>query len=91
MERRGGDTWPRAAQSLLLLRRPPCLVAGACRWLYRLRAEGEENLPEEGGYVLAANHISNLDPVAARDPALAQAVSPVHGEVGAVLVAARAR
>ncbi len=32
------------------------------RWLYRLRAEGKENLPEEGGYVLAANHISNLDP-----------------------------
>jgi 1-acyl-sn-glycerol-3-phosphate acyltransferase len=32
------------------------------RWLYRLRAEGEENLPPEGGYVLAANHISNLDP-----------------------------
>ena len=32
------------------------------RWLYRLRAEGEENLPDQGGYVLAANHISNLDP-----------------------------
>ena len=32
------------------------------RWLYRLRAEGKENLPTEGGYVLAANHISNLDP-----------------------------
>src|SRR5438477_2221485 len=32
------------------------------RWLYRLRAEGEENLPDEGGYVLAANHSSNLDP-----------------------------
>jgi 1-acyl-sn-glycerol-3-phosphate acyltransferase len=32
------------------------------RWLYRLRAEGAENLPAEGGYVLAANHISNLDP-----------------------------
>src|SRR5712691_3730324 len=32
------------------------------RWLYRLRAEGKENLPSEGGYVLAANHTSNLDP-----------------------------
>jgi 1-acyl-sn-glycerol-3-phosphate acyltransferase len=32
------------------------------RWLYRLRAEGKENLPQEGGFVLAANHISNLDP-----------------------------
>ena len=32
------------------------------RWLYRLRAEGKENLPTDEGYVLAANHISNLDP-----------------------------
>ncbi len=32
------------------------------RWVYRLRAEGIENLPREGGYVLAANHTSNLDP-----------------------------
>jgi len=29
---------------------------------YRLRAEGVENLPESGGFVLAANHTSNLDP-----------------------------
>jgi 1-acyl-sn-glycerol-3-phosphate acyltransferase len=32
------------------------------RGLYRLRAEGLENLPRDGGYVLAANHISNFDP-----------------------------
>jgi 1-acyl-sn-glycerol-3-phosphate acyltransferase len=32
------------------------------RGLYRLRAEGVENLPQDGGYVLAANHISNFDP-----------------------------
>jgi 1-acyl-sn-glycerol-3-phosphate acyltransferase len=32
------------------------------RWLYRLRVEGLGNLPQEGGYVLAANHTSNLDP-----------------------------
>jgi 1-acyl-sn-glycerol-3-phosphate acyltransferase len=32
------------------------------RWLFRLRGEGQENLPEEGGFVLAANHLSNLDP-----------------------------
>jgi 1-acyl-sn-glycerol-3-phosphate acyltransferase len=31
-------------------------------WLFRLRAEGVENLPKEGGFVLAANHISNFDP-----------------------------
>jgi 1-acyl-sn-glycerol-3-phosphate acyltransferase len=30
--------------------------------LFRLRAEGQENLPTDGGYVLAANHFSNLDP-----------------------------
>jgi 1-acyl-sn-glycerol-3-phosphate acyltransferase len=32
------------------------------RGLYRLRARGRENLPAEGGFVLACNHISNLDP-----------------------------
>jgi 1-acyl-sn-glycerol-3-phosphate acyltransferase len=32
------------------------------RSLFRLRAEGTENLPAWGGYVLAANHISNFDP-----------------------------
>ena len=42
-------------------------VAAALTWpvfkvLYRLRAEGKENLPQAGGYVLAANHTSNLDP-----------------------------
>lgn len=30
--------------------------------LFRLRAEGRDNLPAEGGFVLAANHVSNLDP-----------------------------
>jgi 1-acyl-sn-glycerol-3-phosphate acyltransferase len=30
--------------------------------LFRLKAEGTENLPESGGFVLAANHISNFDP-----------------------------
>lgn len=32
------------------------------RVLFRLRASGKENLPASGGYVLAPNHISNLDP-----------------------------
>lgn len=43
------------------------LLVGVVSWpfvkfLFRLRAEGTANLPREGGYVLAANHISNLDP-----------------------------
>ena len=32
------------------------------RLLYRLRVSGKENLPENGGYVLSANHLSNIDP-----------------------------
>ena len=30
--------------------------------LYRLRARGRENLPAEGGFVLACNHVSSFDP-----------------------------
>ena len=46
---------------------PFYLFVGAISWpivrgLFRLRAEGQENLPHNGGYVLAANHTSNLDP-----------------------------
>jgi 1-acyl-sn-glycerol-3-phosphate acyltransferase len=46
---------------------PLYLLVGAVSWpllrgLYRLRAEGQEELPAEGGYVLAANHLSNFDP-----------------------------
>jgi 1-acyl-sn-glycerol-3-phosphate acyltransferase len=32
------------------------------RFVFRLRATGLEHLPAEGGFVLAANHTSNLDP-----------------------------
>jgi 1-acyl-sn-glycerol-3-phosphate acyltransferase len=32
------------------------------RGVYRLRAEGMENVPHNGGFVLAANHTSNFDP-----------------------------
>ena len=38
------------------------VVSQPLKWLYRLRAEGFENLPESGGFVLAANHLSNFDP-----------------------------
>jgi 1-acyl-sn-glycerol-3-phosphate acyltransferase len=32
------------------------------RFAFRYRADGTENLPRDGGYVLAAGHVSNLDP-----------------------------
>ena len=32
------------------------------RLVFRYRALGKEHLPAEGGYVLAAGHVSNLDP-----------------------------
>jgi 1-acyl-sn-glycerol-3-phosphate acyltransferase len=46
---------------------PFYLLVGALSWpvlkgLFRLRSQGKENLPEQGGYVLAANHLSNFDP-----------------------------
>jgi 1-acyl-sn-glycerol-3-phosphate acyltransferase len=34
----------------------------AVRFLYRYRAYGTELLPADGGYVLAAGHLSNFDP-----------------------------
>jgi 1-acyl-sn-glycerol-3-phosphate acyltransferase len=49
--------------------RPPLAykIIAALSWpffygLLRLRARGMENLPESGGFVLACNHSSNLDP-----------------------------
>ena len=31
------------------------------KWGYRGRTEGEENVPREGGVILAANHVSAID------------------------------
>ena len=49
--------------------RPPALynvVAAASwpvlHWLFRLRVQGKENVPQSGGCVLACNHLSNFDP-----------------------------
>ena len=47
------DAWQRVMGGLLW---------GPLKSLYRLQAEGVENLPAEGGYVLASNHLSNFDP-----------------------------
>ena len=38
------------------------VTAGPIRRLFRFRSTGEEHLPREGGFVLSANHMSNLDP-----------------------------
>jgi 1-acyl-sn-glycerol-3-phosphate acyltransferase len=38
------------------------VTAGPIRRLFRFQSKGEEHLPREGGYVLSANHMSNLDP-----------------------------
>ena len=47
---------PLAYQVIAMLSRP--ILYG----VFRLRARGRKNLPARGGYVLACNHISNLDP-----------------------------
>jgi 1-acyl-sn-glycerol-3-phosphate acyltransferase len=50
------------------MRAPPLYhVIAALSWpliygVFRLRISGRENLPAAGGYVLACNHVSNLDP-----------------------------
>lgn len=46
---------------------PFYLFAGAVSWplirfLFRLRHRGVENLPKSGGFVISANHESNIDP-----------------------------
>lgn len=39
------------------------LLTGApIRRLFRFKSKGEEHLPKTGGYVLSANHASNIDP-----------------------------
>ena len=38
------------------------IVSQPVKLLFRLRASGVENIPAEGGFVLAANHTSNFDP-----------------------------
>ena len=74
---------------------PLYFLIGVVSWpilrsVFRYRADGTEHLPRDGGYVLAAGHLSNLDPWAIGLRALAAAVPALHGQVGALLVPARA-
>ena len=39
------------------------VVYGIFKPLYRVKTSGKENIPKEGGVLLCANHINNLDPV----------------------------
>ena len=50
---------------------------------------GVEHLPRDGGYVLASNHLSNLDPWAVGLPLFPRRFLRFMGEVGALLVPAR--
>ena len=34
-----------------------------CRWLFRLRVEGYEHVPQSGAAIIAANHLSFFDSV----------------------------
>jgi 1-acyl-sn-glycerol-3-phosphate acyltransferase len=50
---------PRPSKTYLIV---GLLTGPIVRYLFRLRAKGVENVPREDGCVLAANHVSNLDP-----------------------------
>jgi 1-acyl-sn-glycerol-3-phosphate acyltransferase len=39
------------------------IARGLFRLYFRVRIEGKENIPKEGGYIIVANHISFLDPL----------------------------
>ena len=66
-------------------------LAARCGSASAIGPTTSEHLPASGGYVLAAGHVSNLDPWALGAGPVATAVSPLHGQVGALLVAARRR
>ncbi|MBQ4528159.1 MAG: 1-acyl-sn-glycerol-3-phosphate acyltransferase [Clostridia bacterium] len=38
------------------------LVKGFMSLLFRVKVNGKENIPSEGGFILCSNHISNWDP-----------------------------
>src|SRR5207253_8971143 len=82
-----GDTWPCAAKSLLPARRRGVVAVSAVAVSPARRGCGESPAARR----LRPRRQPHLErrPVDARNPALAPALPPLHGEVGVVLVAAR--
>ncbi len=39
------------------------LAVSICRMFFRVNVYGKENIPKAGGFILASNHLSYLDPV----------------------------
>lgn len=39
-----------------------CIVF--CKIMFRMEASGRENIPKSGGFIVASNHVSYLDPIA---------------------------
>ena len=40
-----------------------CIAKWPIKWIFRVRVEGMENIPQKGGFILCSNHISDMDPV----------------------------
>jgi len=40
------------------------IFAGGCRWFFGIRTKNRENTPGEGGFLIAANHLSIPDVIA---------------------------
>jgi hypothetical protein len=66
--RRAGRQGPISSQNRtqvrahLLYRASRLLLRGITRLVFRIRVSGTEHLPRQGGFILAANHISYCDP-----------------------------
>lgn len=56
------------------------VLGNAARGLYKLIARveitGRENLPKSGGYIIVANHTTELDPVTVAFPAFVEGALP---------------
>ena len=91
---------PRYSCRMAIRERPSCRrpstsssaasqLAGPAR-LVPAERRGVENLPADGGFVLAANHTSNFDPWPLGVPLWPTRQLLLHGQVRALLAAARA-